>query len=58
MDWGVQSCWIIDPATRTALIVTVEHRDGIWIPADGALTAGDDTEIPLAEIFTEVDKLV
>ena len=58
MDWGVQFCWIIDPGTRTAWIVTAEHRDGIWIHPDGALTAGDGTEIPLSEIFAEVDELV
>jgi Uma2 family endonuclease len=58
LDWGVQYYWIIDPGTRTALIVTAEHRDGIWIHPDGALTAGDDTEIPLSEIFDEADKLV
>jgi len=38
--------------------VTAEHRDGILIHPDGALTAGDDTEISLAENFAEVDKLV
>jgi Uma2 family endonuclease len=58
LDWGVPYCWIVDPGTRTAWIVTAEHRDGIWIHPDGSLSAGDDTEIPLAEIFAEVDKLV
>jgi Uma2 family endonuclease len=58
LDWGVQYCWIIDPGMRTAWIVTAEHRDGILIHPDGALTAGDDTEISLAENFAEVDKLV
>jgi Uma2 family endonuclease len=58
LDWGVQCCWIVDPGTRTAWIVTADHRDGVWIHPDGALTARDDTEIPLAEIFAEVDQLV
>ena len=58
LDWGVQYCWIIDPGTRTAWIVTAEHRDGVWVHPDGALTAGEYTEIPLAEIFAEVDQMV
>jgi Uma2 family endonuclease len=58
LEWGMQYCWIIDPATRTAWIVTPEHRGGIWVHPDGALTAGDDTGSPLSEIFAEVDKLV
>jgi Uma2 family endonuclease len=58
LDWGVQCCWIIDPGTRTAWIVMPEHREGTWIHPDGALMAGDGTEISLAEIFAEVDKLV
>jgi Uma2 family endonuclease len=58
LDWGVQYCWIIDPGTRTAWIVTADHRDGIWIHADGVLSAGDGIGISLSELFAEVDKLV
>lgn len=58
LDWGVLYVWIVDPAARTAWIVTPDHRDGIWIHPDGALTAGEGTEISLSEIFAEVDKMV
>jgi Uma2 family endonuclease len=58
LDWGVQYVWIVDPAARTAWIVTPEHPDGVPIQLEGALTAGPDTTIPLSEAFAEVDKLV
>jgi len=57
LDWGVEYIWIINPVERTAWMVTREHPDGIWVKPDGNLTAGKDTEIPLTELFAEVDKV-
>jgi Uma2 family endonuclease len=57
LAWGVQHVWIINPYSRTAWMMTSEHPDGIWVHPDGNLVAGN-TEIPLSEIFAEVDKMV
>jgi Uma2 family endonuclease len=58
LDWGVSYVWIIDPAARTAWMVTAENPAGIWIHPDSNLTAGDDTRIALSELFAELDKLI
>ncbi len=58
LDWGVEYIWIINPVERTAWMVTREHPNGIWIHPDGSLKAGQDTEIPLPELFAEVDKVL
>lgn len=58
LEWGVGHVWIIDPAARTAWMLTSENPEGIWIHPDGKLTAGEGTEIPLPELFAEVDKLL
>jgi hypothetical protein len=39
-------------------MLTAESREGIWVPLDGNLIAGGDSEIPLQELFTEVDKII
>ncbi len=57
LDWGVQNVWIIEPHSRTAWMMTQEHRDGVWVHPDGNLVA-EDTEISLSEVFAEVDKMV
>jgi Uma2 family endonuclease len=57
LAWGVRHVWIIDPQARTAWIMTSEQPDGEWIHPDGNLVA-ENTEISLAEIFAEVDKMV
>ncbi len=58
LDWGVRHVWIIDPAARTAWMIAPESPEGVWIHPDGTLTAGEQTEIALAELFAEVDKLL
>jgi Uma2 family endonuclease len=58
LDWGVSYVWIINPVERTAWMLTSENPEGIWMHPDGKLTAGEDTEIPLSELFAEVDKLL
>jgi Uma2 family endonuclease len=58
LDWGVSYVWIIDPVQRTAWMLTAESREGIWVPLDGNLIAGGDSEIPLQELFAEVDKII
>jgi Uma2 family endonuclease len=58
LDWGVEYIWIVNPVERTAWMVTREHPNGIWIHPDGKLTAGQDTEISLTELFAEVDKVL
>jgi Uma2 family endonuclease len=58
LDWGVEYIWIISPVERAAWMVTHEHPNGIWVKPDGNLTAGKDTEIPLPELFAEVDKVL
>lgn len=58
LDWGVGFVWIVNPIERTAWMVTPENPEGVWIPVNGSLTAGEDTQISLAELFTEVDKLL
>lgn len=57
IEWGFQCAWIVDPNTRSAWIVDSDHCDGLWIHPDGALTA-EGIEIPLPELFAEVDNLV
>jgi Uma2 family endonuclease len=57
LKWGVPNVWIIDPETRTAWMMTRDHPDGIQVPADGRLVA-EDTEISLAEIFSEAGKML
>jgi Uma2 family endonuclease len=56
LKWGIPNVWIIDPETRTAWMMTPEHPEGVHIPSDGNLVAGD-TVIGLAEIFAEVDAM-
>jgi Uma2 family endonuclease len=58
LDWGVDYIWIINPVQRTAWMLARENPNGIWIHPDGNLTAGPDTEIPLPELFAEVDKVL
>jgi Uma2 family endonuclease len=58
LDWGVSYVWIIDPIARTAWMMTSENPAGLWIHPDGNLTAGEDTQIGLAELFAELDKAV
>lgn len=55
VSWGVSYVWIIDPQVRTAWMVTAEEPGPIWIHPDGALRA-DDIELPLQELFAELDK--
>lgn len=55
VSWGVSYVWIIDPQMRTAWMIAAEAKDPIWIHPDGALRA-DDTELPLQELFAELDK--
>jgi Uma2 family endonuclease len=58
VDWGVSSVWIINPVERSAWVLTQESPEGIWIHSDGILTAGEYIQIPLTELFSEVDKLL
>ncbi len=58
LAWGISYVWIANPVERTAWALTPESPDGIWIHPDGSLTAGKDTEIPLPELFAQVDKLL
>lgn len=58
IDWGVGCVWIVNPVERSAWVLTRETPEGVWIRPDGALPAGEDTEIPLTELFSEVDKLL
>ena len=58
LDWGIQYVWIIDPQSRTAWMMTHDHPDAVWIQPDGSLKAGEDTQIPLAKIFAEVDRML
>jgi Uma2 family endonuclease len=58
LAWGVGCLWIIDPDARTAWVVSREFPGGLWVHPDGALAAGEDTVIPLPEIFDEVDRLI
>lgn len=58
LDWGVSYVWIIDPVGRIAWVQTAQNPEGIPVSADGSLTAGEGTEIPLPELFAEVDKLL
>jgi Uma2 family endonuclease len=52
---GVKYVWVIDPQTRRAEIYT---RDGSQLAKDGVLrTADPPTELPLSEIFAEIDGL-
>jgi hypothetical protein len=37
-------------------MVTRKHPEGFWVHPDGKLTAGEDTEISLMELFAEVDE--
>lgn len=55
VSWGIRYVWIIDPQARTAWMVTGENAAPVWIHPDGALRA-DDMELPLQEMFTELDK--
>lgn len=58
LEWGTRFVWIVDPKARAAWQLTtvegriVEER----IQPGGALTAGPDTGISLAELFEQVDK--
>ncbi len=58
VDWGVSDVWIIDPARRTAWMVTRDNREGIAVPPEGSLTAGEDTQIPLPELFARLNKFL
>jgi Uma2 family endonuclease len=57
VDWGFNAAWIVDPNTRSAWILTKENRSGSWIHPDSSLVA-EGLEIPLPELFAEVDTLV
>jgi len=58
LRWGAKYVWIINPIERSAWLLTRESPRGIRIHPDGILTAGEDTQIPLTELFSEVDKLL
>lgn len=58
IEWGVGFVWIIDPVARRALVQTPENPDGSWVEIDGFLPTGESAEIPVAELFSEVDKLL
>lgn len=58
LSWGIQYVWIIDPVARTAWMLTHEHPDGVWIHPEDKLSASEATEIPLLELFAEVDRLI
>ena len=49
---GAGYVWIINPVERTAWVLTKENPEGVWIQLDDALTAGEDTQILLAELFS------
>lgn len=57
LSWGIRNVWIIDPESRTAWMLNPEHPDGVWVHPDGNLIA-EDTQIPLPEMFAEVDRMI
>lgn len=58
LDWGVSHVWIIDPVGRTAWVMTARDPEGTMIGPDGKLAVGEDTEIPMSELLSQVDKLL
>lgn len=59
LDWGIETVWVIDPERRKAYHMSGPDPNPIEIGIDGTLLAGSGeafVEIPLAEIFSEVDK--
>lgn len=55
ISWGSEYVWVIDPEKRTAWILSQGAPEAVWISPDGPLRAGD-TEIPLPDLFAEVEK--
>ncbi len=59
LDWGIRYAWIIDPDTRTAFVMSVDHPQPVELTATGSLSAGPElTPISLSELFEEVQKML
>ncbi len=61
LDWGISTVWIIDPEQRKAYLMTGDAATPKELSADGALSAvgtQGTVELPLSELFAEVDKML
>ena len=50
LRWGVQHVWLIEPEQNFGLTATQGGVDGIFVPEDGTLEAGDLT-VSLADVL-------